>query len=248
MPNYVYNRLLLTRFINNDEGNKAFLDEIHNKICSKNKEGKYVIDFNKIIPTPETLNEYTQDGYETDKLRYYCLTHGYSKESYLKLMQILASYTYTDEDPAIGNKGPLSKPFSVEDYEEWFKKNPVSHEVGYDENHKVIFIDVDTKTKWLRDGELIVTNLSKYKCVDWHEWRIEHWGTKWNACSPTEFSEYKDDSNVYFECNFDTAWDPPRHVVIEISKILNCTVRMFCRFEGETPIGCAQFTNGVQTM
>ena len=79
MPNYVDNRLLLTRFNNDAEANKAFLDEIHNKICSKNKKGKYVIDFNKIIPTPETLYEYTQDGYETDKLGYYCLSHGYFK-------------------------------------------------------------------------------------------------------------------------------------------------------------------------
>lgn len=38
--------------------------------------------------------------------------------------------------------------------------------------------------------------------LNWYDWQIANWGTKWGACITT------DDANT-FECSFGTAWNPP---------------------------------------
>ena len=45
----------------------------------------------------------------------------------------------------------------------------------------------------------------------WYDWRIAHWGTKWNACD-TEVAWYPDTLVI----NFNTAWSPS----IEITRKL----------------------------
>ena len=39
-----------------------------------------------------------------------------------------------------------------------------------------------------------------------HDWREEHWGTKWDAYSKGEIEEGEE--NEYFEIEFSTAWNP----------------------------------------
>lgn len=50
-------------------------------------------------------------------------------------------------------------------------------------------------------GEKAFNNLEKYGDTDWYNWRIRHWGTKWNSCN----TYVSDDKKMI--C-FDTAWSP----------------------------------------
>lgn len=33
----------------------------------------------------------------------------------------------------------------------------------------------------IANGKQYLRNIADYGCITWYEWRIEHWGTKWNA-------------------------------------------------------------------
>ena len=57
----------------------------------------------------------------------------------------------------------------------------------------------------------------------WYNWRLAHWGTKWDASDPV--LEVTADSLVY---KFDTAWGPPREWLEEtVKKIPALTFRLF---------------------
>lgn len=45
------------------------------------------------------------------------------------------------------------------------------------------------------------------------DWRVEHWGTKWNATNPS--LKWENDEKVIFE--FDTAWAPAIPVTVALS-------------------------------
>lgn len=55
-----------------------------------------------------------------------------------------------------------------------------------------------------------VNNVRAYGSLNWYEWCMKHWGTKWNASS-TRFKPK--------EIHFDTAWNPPLEAMIELSRI-----------------------------
>lgn len=50
--------------------------------------------------------------------------------------------------------------------------------------------------------------------ADWYSWRIQNWGTKWNAYSVD--LERTDDTTV--ELKFDTAWSPPEPIFAAIAE------------------------------
>lgn len=62
--------------------------------------------------------------------------------------------------------------------------------------------------------------------ADWYEWRVENWGTKWNASdvmflNDGEWSEKYDDTcweGGDLVINFQTAWSPPVPVLSQLSK------------------------------
>lgn len=58
-----------------------------------------------------------------------------------------------------------------------------------------------------------------YKDDRWYNWCVNNWGTKW-SCDGCSFSE--DGKSV----SFSTAWSPPIGVVKELSKILDCDLRL----------------------
>lgn len=48
---------------------------------------------------------------------------------------------------------------------------------------------------------------------DWYDWRINHWGTKWNAYTPTITTN--DDGTVTI--GFQTAWSAPFGIINELT-------------------------------
>ncbi len=59
-------------------------------------------------------------------------------------------------------------------------------------------------------GEFYYGLFEKFGYKDWCEWRIDHWGTKWNACD----GDYDGDYIV----RFDTAWSAPEPIFEQICK------------------------------
>lgn len=59
-------------------------------------------------------------------------------------------------------------------------------------------------------------NLETYGAKDWFDWRVDHWGTKWDF-GRAKYAEQHDnpeiktkpDGTLYVELSFDTAWSPP---------------------------------------
>lgn len=45
-------------------------------------------------------------------------------------------------------------------------------------------------------------NLRRYGCVDWYEWNIANWGTKWDA-----YEDVMEEDGTYIQ--FETAWSTP---------------------------------------
>ena len=56
-----------------------------------------------------------------------------------------------------------------------------------------------------------------YGFDDWYEWRLFHWGTKWD-CDDYGF-ESSTDEKSYYILDFDSAWSPPIEFLINVSLI-----------------------------
>ena len=59
-------------------------------------------------------------------------------------------------------------------------------------------------------GKQCCTNIDKYGCTTWYNWRINNWGTKWTADS------------VFVEDNvieFQTAWSCPNGILRKFAEI-----------------------------
>lgn len=67
-----------------------------------------------------------------------------------------------------------------------------------------------TRESILDLGKFYFDNFVKYGCFDWYNWRVNNWGTKWNAC----YSKWVNDYTLIF----DTAWAPPIPIIKEIKK------------------------------
>lgn len=50
-------------------------------------------------------------------------------------------------------------------------------------------------------GKQVHDNIEKYGCESWYDWRVTHWGTKWNS--------YEGEEDNYRRIAFLTAWAPP---------------------------------------
>lgn len=51
----------------------------------------------------------------------------------------------------------------------------------------------------------------------WYDWRIEHWGTKWDICEPYSFILTKD--GLSGEGGFQSPWCPPLMILNKLEKI-----------------------------
>jgi len=74
-----------------------------------------------------------------------------------------------------------------------------------DNNH---FGDDQAKIWW--------DNYENYGCFDWYNWRIENWGTKWDAC---ESSHCLSLDGLTLTLDFETAWSTPLEFFSKLSKM-----------------------------
>lgn len=148
-----------------------------------------ILDFNKIIPMPETLN--LTEGGITDIAIFYAIMEKDTKEQYgiYKLLK-------NKEENIYGN---------------YFKKLEHCFEIG-------MFKDIDTQAKKFKPnpdaeklgitsleqlGDTYIQNIKKYGSPTWYEWCIENWGTKWGV------SRFSCNENTMI---FETAWSIPENI------------------------------------
>ena len=72
--------------------------------------------------------------------------------------------------------------------------------------------DLDRETFLL--GKKASDNIDKYGAPTWYDWRIDHWGTKWDAYG---YDEGKDYSKAK-ELRFLTAWSAPHPILQRLSE------------------------------
>ena len=71
--------------------------------------------------------------------------------------------------------------------------------------------------------------------MDWYDWSIKTWGTKWSACH----SDLEDERAGEAEITFDTAWSPPIPVVKALGRMFpDCSFRLAYREGGIGFQGC----------
>ena len=73
----------------------------------------------------------------------------------------------------------------------------------------------DTDTEGKLEFEKYVSELKeKYGYTDWYNWRVDKWGTKWDAAE----SCICDDEDELFSVEYDTAWGPNINWVQYVAK------------------------------
>lgn len=186
MPNWVVNKLEL-------EGNNV--EEIVDKHIVKDSYGSDMFDFNTIIKMPESLN--IESGSRSfDGMKLYIA----------KINPLIKNIGAKEEKmPSLESFiARMERDFHADDIQNYILKPKEVNELKVKYGEK--FEDV------VELGEKILNNYEKYRCIDWYDWRIQNWGTKWNA-NATSIS--KDKKTIFF----DTAWSPPVNVIEEFSKM-----------------------------
>lgn len=186
MPNWTRNVIIVK--------NEEKLEEIIQKHCPINKKsGMPEMDFNTIIQMPKEMNiEYgskSNDGLSLYLAKINPNIHFYgskkdklSQEEYKELSGLLKEHSW------ITNLKPMDKT-RLQSLQKQYKGK---------------------LTGVLSLGKKCVQNIKKYKAMNWYEWSVIHWGTKWNA-----FDTFINGS----ELSFNTAWDPAIPAMVELSRL-----------------------------
>ena len=75
-------------------------------------------------------------------------------------------------------------------------------------------LNITKGTQTQDEKEQAMLNKARYGHTDWYDWRLDEWGTKWDACE----SGIDHNDIDYFAVSFDTAWSPPIYWIKNILK------------------------------
>lgn len=180
MPNHVTSILVVSGDANKRQ---AMFEAI------KNVEiGLGSIDFNKVIPMPESLN--VECGSRTDR----------AMKLYKEFFAESASLALTD----MVNPGMASK-------------TGASHEDRIAELLKKYEAKTKDDPGLLQLGEQCYNNIQNYGHSTWYDWSMANWGTKWNSYGYQEppYTEKEFDGATV---EFQTAWSAPTPVLIALAE------------------------------
>ena len=180
MPNHIVNMIT----INGDEKQIAEVREQLRYL----EEPIGSLDFNKLIPMPESL-KIEEGSHTTRAIRLYLTAmnpdcawlnpdHKMEQKAYLELQRLFD-----------GENG-------FQSYEEI--RNDITEE---------------QIPELLQLGKQAVENKQRYGAATWYHWSMEHWGTKWNS-----YSGYGERVCAKNQFLFFTAWSEPEPVLQKLSE------------------------------
>jgi len=183
------------------EGPPAAISKI--KALLREDEDSGALDFQKIIPMPESLN----------------ITSGSTTEMGIALLESKAATLGAFMAPMHLNNAP--RHFFIDEALKGIKsiskapdKVTLDHLVSMPMSE---FIELGLKANLesIVHGKKAIENRKLYGAKDWYEWSCIHWGTKWSAYS----GEILDESPEHLRLRFDTAWSPPTPIYAKLAEM-----------------------------
>ena len=182
MPNHVKHKLII--IAKDEEQAENILNSFKGK-ATKTYDKDFNFTFNTIIPEPDSISN-TEDG----------------TDNYLKLFVILSEKNVLSlEETMLNIKRNIY-------YEETDYKNVINHNIAehiqsdFYKFSKIVSEMNEKEIDSLYDeGKAYVENLKEYGAMNWYDWRVKYWGTKWDAFDADIFR-----TNNIVTVTFSTAW------------------------------------------
>lgn len=145
-------------------------------------EDDYIVDFNELIPMPPEL-DIVSGSASSFSFAAYCLEQGRTIPDEYKVCAKHLKKLYEEE----ASEGGLS-------FSQWIRDQDAkgAHEID------------------LKLGEQISRNIERFGAPTWYDWRVQHWGTKWNCYECEEEGDRR--------ISFLTAWASPDPVFDELAR------------------------------
>lgn len=194
MPNWAYNELIFK--------SKEDFDNVVKKYTKDR-----VLDFNTIVPLPESLAK----------------TDGYGKARHIQniIMYLINSYPELVKSP--NETGTILRFIkelchnpSIIDIEMVMR---VQRHINDYKDEKINYTEDD-----IADGKKALYNIVQYGYFDWYDWSIDNWGTKWNVC---ECIINHKTLSIYWT----TAWSPTIKIAQKIAN--SCEHPVYYRYAEE---------------
>lgn len=208
--------------------NKEDLEKIRKELTSVNEEGEF-LDFNKIIPIPESL-KHTQSPNNIEHIAYFLSPDGKELEE-KEIEAKINDFIKTVENPVIKEaKDIYQEKYSLETMDaEKVSAIPLIKELLKDKeafkSWKERVENIEEFKKWCKKedieataynyGKKMLTDKLMYDETNWYDWSNNNWGTKWNI-NRTHWEE----ESLWFQ----TAWSPALPIYIAISEKLQINI------------------------
>lgn len=189
MPNWVTSKLTIS-------GPDA--NEIMKNLLSTDESNNIHFDFNKIVPMPESLH--IVSGSLTDRAIEIYLSHINPNNHEFKYEKV-GKTEFNDILDLFNN----SKLFTT--YSGNLSKEQVNKLIENMKEEKL-----QTVEDFINYAKRALNNIKQHGAMDWYDWSIRNWGTKWNACHTFY------DENTPNVIHFDTAWNDVRGLIAFLSR------------------------------
>jgi len=181
----------------------------------ENREGDYVIDFDKLIPMPKELDIVSGSASSSSHTAY-CVLNDLDLPGYSTIIK-----KHWEEEVERRNAKRKVHKLTLK---AWLLEQAKKGENEID----------------LALGKQVYDNIKNYGCESWYDWRVAHWGTKWNCYE----CEEEGDRRIAFL----TAWSPPVPIFDELAKRYpKITFQTYSVDEGDdSTVWNYVYTNGKQ--
>ena len=208
MPNWVVNKIKFS-------GTKENIDKVLDII----KGDDDVIDFNKLIPMPKSLN-LTSGSITNESIVYALNQKGVEERNHvIEKLKNTRCYFY-------GNYYNTIKNIDNERIERALERFNSDRRSPFDQS---IYEELGIKT--FDDlGNAYIDNILEYGYDTWYDWSCDKWGTKWGACE-----SYMETENTLM---FNTAWSAPFPILKKLAEICHENKVEFAGKWADEDTGC----------
>lgn len=188
-----------------------------------NEEGQ--VDFNLVIPQPKELNissgSYSYDKNLDSKVRLETLDKGclaYIECLLQDRLEPILRSVYNDT---------ISQQKFTEVVLDESLNNPYFDRTGLEDFFNTYESEEESE-KFVKDCMTTMIkgyfNLNRFGTIDWYDWSIQNWGTKWNAQDTEIVERNSERTGKELVIYFITAWSYPMEVLAKLGEKFNFTV------------------------